>query len=108
MGVNVRWLLGNLDTLAGRKATWRVLLGLLKEDGVHVYEGVTQGTIAVPQGEGGFGFDPIFLPEGETETLAVAKPDRVSARAKAVTAFATGSELGVYPPITNWEGKWQH
>jgi inosine/xanthosine triphosphate pyrophosphatase family protein len=108
VGVNVRWLLENLASLAGRGATWRVMLGVLREDGVHVFMGEIKGTITLPRGEGGFGFDPIFLPEGEEFTLAQVKPDRVSARAKAVEAFKCSRSIGVFPPIENWQGKWQH
>jgi XTP/dITP diphosphohydrolase len=38
---------------------------------VHVFRGVVRGEISrEPHGEGGFGFDPIFVPEGETRTFA--------------------------------------
>lgn len=38
---------------------------------VHVFRGVVEGKIShEPRGEGGFGFDPIFVPDGETRTYA--------------------------------------
>ncbi len=36
----------------------------------HTGEGSVQGTIVPPRGDGGFGWDPIFLPDGETLTYA--------------------------------------
>lgn len=108
VGVNVRWLLDNLNTQAGKTATWRVLLGMLRDGKVFVYEGVIEGSIVVPRGKGGFGFDPVFLPNGTDQTLSQAKPDHVSARAKAVEAFCTGNIKAVRDPITTWTGNWQH
>lgn len=105
--MNVRWLLDNLSQYEGRKATWRVLLAYQKNDLVHVYEGKTSGTIVLPRGEGGFGFDPIFLPDGSNQTLAQEKSDAINARAKAVHALLQGSPLTSLPPITNWDGEWQ-
>jgi XTP/dITP diphosphohydrolase len=54
----------------------------------HVFEGRMAGEIAKNvRGQGGFGYDPVFIPEGETQTLAElgsAAKNRVSHRAKAV------------------------
>lgn len=108
VGVNVRWLLDNLSTYSGRKAHWRVLLAYLKDGSVYVYEGKVDGTIVFPRGEGGFGFDPVFLPDGKSETLAQSKPSEVNARAKAVEALMQGKTAAILPPITKWDGNWQH
>jgi XTP/dITP diphosphohydrolase len=108
VGVNVRWLLDHLSTYAGRKAHWKVLLAYRKGADVYVYEGKVDGTIVLPQGEGGFGFDPVFLPDGESLTLAEAKPDRVNARAIAVTALLQDQPIAILPLITDWKGGWQH
>ena len=54
-------------------------------------EGVCAGSIIEsPRGEGGFGYDPVFLPTGSTETFAEMSTDeknRVSHRAKALEAL---------------------
>ena len=56
---------------------------------IEVFEGVVEGSVAVsPRGEGGFGYDPIFLlPTGRTTAeLSEADKDRVSHRGRAVAA----------------------
>jgi XTP/dITP diphosphohydrolase len=107
VGVNVRWLLGRLHQYVGRKTTWRSLLARQNAGQVYVYEGKICGTIVQPKGKGGFGFDPFFLPENSTYTLAEAKPDSVNARAKAVEALMQGITVAILPPISHWEGPWQ-
>lgn len=37
---------------------------------IHFFEGELKGRITTPKGENGFGWDPIFIPEGHEETLA--------------------------------------
>uniref|UniRef100_A0A7C5U6F2 dITP/XTP pyrophosphatase n=1 Tax=Caldiarchaeum subterraneum TaxID=311458 RepID=A0A7C5U6F2_CALS0 len=53
-----------------------------------IFSGVVKGRIATePRGEGGFGYDPVFIPAGSTKTLAemsVAEKNKWSHRAKAV------------------------
>lgn len=61
---------------------------LLRKGGDHeVFHGVCRGTVApAEKGRSGFGFDPIFIPEGATKTFAemsLAEKNRVSHRAKA-------------------------
>jgi XTP/dITP diphosphohydrolase len=66
-----------------------------------LYEGRVEGLIAPgPRGAGGFGYDPIFLPEGETRTfgeMTRAEKARLSHRARAFAAFAA-AELGAANP----------
>lgn len=107
VGVNVRWLLENLSEYEGRQALWRVLLAYQKNGLVYVYEGTISGTIVQPTGEEGFGFDPVFQPNGSKYTLAQEKNDAMNARAKAVEALFHGSPIAILPPITDWEGEWQ-
>lgn len=107
VGVNIRWLLENLSEFEGRKAVWRVLLAYQKDNLVYVYEGTVSGTIVQPRGEGGFGFDPVFLPDGSDATLAQSKPDTVNARAKVVKALLTGDPISISAPMIDWDGPWQ-
>ncbi len=107
VGVNIRWLLDHIHQYVGHTAEWRTLLAYQKDGLIYVYEGKVRGTIVQPRGEGGFGFDPFFLPDNSTCTLAQAKPDTVNARAKAVEALIQGVVLVVVPSITHWEGPWQ-
>jgi XTP/dITP diphosphohydrolase len=107
VGVNVRWLLDHLSEYAGRKAKWTVLLAFRQNDQVYIYKGTILGTIVVPRGRDGFGFDPVFLPDGSTKTLAEFKPDQFNARAKAVEAMMKEELFTKHPIIENWDGPWQ-
>jgi XTP/dITP diphosphohydrolase len=54
-----------------RKVMWRVCYGYFDGVEVKVFEGVTEGTFAPERrGENGWGFDPFFIPDGETQTFA--------------------------------------
>ena len=66
---------------------------LLYHDGEpHVFRGVVEGTISMEErGTGGFGYDPIFVPEEDTRTFAempVDDKNGVSHRGRALEAFA--------------------
>jgi XTP/dITP diphosphohydrolase len=109
-GTNIRWLLeegGQVDKMAGKKAKWIVKLAYRDGETIKVYNGVVNGKIVRPKGTKGFGFDPYFLPDGSTQTLAEAKPPEFNARWKAVKSFLT--EHGEdHAPIDDWRGPWQH
>lgn len=107
IGVNIRWLLDHLTEYAGRNAEWTVLLALRQDNQIYIYKGSISGTIVSPRGIAGFGFDPVFLPNGSTKTLAESKPDLFNARAKAVASLLQGNVLIKHPVIENWEGPWQ-
>lgn len=107
IGVNIRWLLNHLTEYAGRQAEWTVFLAVRQGDEISIYKGSVSGTIVPPRGASGFGFDPVFLPNGSTKTLAESKPDLYNARAKAVDALLKGDVWTKHPVIKNWEGPWQ-
>ncbi|WP_068468777.1 non-canonical purine NTP pyrophosphatase [Candidatus Protochlamydia phocaeensis] len=107
IGVNIRWLLDHLPRYIGRKAQWIVLLAYRQGEKVFIYKGNLSGTIVEPKGSGGFGFDPVFLPERAEETLAQSKPDAFNARAKAVEALLKGEPWVIHPCIKTWQGPWQ-
>src|SRR5262249_41904867 len=108
VGVNIRWVLDHLSEYKGRKAEWTVLLGFRQGNEIHIYKGSQTGTIILPKGDCGFGFDPVFLPDGATKTLAEFKPDTINARAKAVEAFIKGKIYTKHPLIEHWDGLWQN
>lgn len=108
IGVNIRWLLDHLSEYAGHKAKWTVLLAFRQGDEILIYKGSVLGTIVLPRGNAGFGFDPVFLPEGSTQTLAESKPDIFNARAKAVEALIKGTIYAKHPLIKDWKGSWQN
>ncbi len=65
-------LLEKLDGVANRRARFVAVTVLLLPDGeIFVTSGTLDGRIATaPRGTGGFGYDPLFVPDGETMTLA--------------------------------------
>ncbi len=74
-----------------RKAQFKTVMTYIDERGIEVFEGVLKGKIAEnPSGNYGFGYDPIFEPEGYTKTLAEIDPkekNRISHRALALQKF---------------------
>ncbi len=93
---NVARLLAELDGLgdpAGRSAAFATVIALVEPDGTStVAQGRVAGRIAsAPRGEGGFGYDPVFVPlEGDGRTFAEMTPDekhRYSHRARALQAL---------------------
>ena len=53
------------------RAHAKTVIGYADTDGdIHYFEGDTSGTIVLPQGDGGFGWDQIFKPDGFEETFA--------------------------------------
>ncbi len=85
-------LLGLLEGVTDRRARFRTVAVLALPDGrTWTAEGVLEGRIAeTPRGEGGFGYDPLFIPEGETRTLAEMSPEeknRISHRRRALEAM---------------------
>lgn len=53
------------------KVTAKTMIGYARsKDDLHFFEGVIEGRIVSPRGESGFGWDPIFLPDGHEKTFA--------------------------------------
>ena len=82
-------LLALLAGVEDRRARFRTVAVLALPDGrTWMTEGVLEGEIALaPRGSGGFGYDPLFIPLGETRTLAELAPeekDRISHRRRAL------------------------
>jgi len=64
----VLFLLGNSKN---RKARFRTVIALILEKKEYLFEGIVNGTIIKEKrGIEGFGYDPIFLPDGKTRTFA--------------------------------------
>jgi XTP/dITP diphosphohydrolase len=77
---------------AGRSARYRCVAALVFPDGRTLHaEGACEGTLEPKRrGAGGFGYDPIFVPEGWDETMAELTPeqkDRISHRGRAFRAL---------------------
>ena len=69
---NVSLLLERLSGVAApRRARFRTVIALIDEYGTHFFEGSVDGEITLERsGDHGFGYDPIFRPEGRQETFA--------------------------------------
>lgn len=69
---NVRKLLDELGTATDRSARFRTVIAYyLAGQKPRYFEGILPGTIAYfAEGEGGFGYDPVFIPQGDRRTLA--------------------------------------
>lgn len=74
---NNRKLLGSIPPGADRSARFRCAIALSSPDGsVRVVEGECRGAIAhAPRGTGGFGYDPLFVPDGHSQTFSEMPPD---------------------------------
>jgi len=74
-----------------RAAFFETVFLLRRGDEHEVFHGQCRGTIAdAERGKGGFGYDPIFIPEGETRTFAemsIKEKNAISHRARAVEAL---------------------
>jgi XTP/dITP diphosphohydrolase len=88
---NNKKLLQMLEGVAQEKRTacFRCVVAIADKQGlVEVVEGVCNGAIIeAERGGGGFGYDPLFIPDGQVKTFAELSPDvknRISHRAKAL------------------------
>lgn len=68
---NIALLLGNLKGQANRRAQFRTAITLFLDGQLHQFNGIVKGQIALaPSGTVGFGYDPVFIPEGHDQTFA--------------------------------------
>lgn len=88
---NMALLLEKLGGSTQRSARFRTVLAYVDAMETRYFEGVVEGTIAMQgRGDGGFGYDPIFIPDGEQRSFAemeAAEKNAMSHRAKAMQAF---------------------
>ena len=85
---NIQLVLTKLEGNPNRKARFKTVISLLVDGQEYFFEGQLNGTITLaPRGTGGFGYDPIFQPEGYEITLAemsMAEKNAISHRALAM------------------------
>lgn len=68
---NIDKLLQKLEPLANKKARFRTVICLILDGEEHLFEGICEGTIIHNQRGGkGFGYDPVFVPDGSDKTFA--------------------------------------
>lgn len=85
-------LQAELAGVADRSARFRTVVALADGEAVHLFEGVCPGTLlAEERGDGGFGYDALFVPDGHDRTFAemsAAEKNAVSHRGRALRAVA--------------------
>jgi XTP/dITP diphosphohydrolase len=68
---NIEMLMQNLRNVSDRSARFRTVICCMQNGQPHLFEGICNGRIAAWQnGLAGFGYDPVFIPEGASKTFA--------------------------------------
>ncbi len=85
---NITKLLHELEGKSNRKAQFRTVIALIINGEEKLFEGIVKGEIIRERrGENGFGYDPVFIPEGYNRTFAELGNEiknKISHRAKAI------------------------
>ena len=85
---NMKKLLHEMEGKENRKARFRTVIASVWNGKTYTFDGIVNGIITTTKrGENGFGYDPIFIPEGYEQTFAELGNDiknQISHRAKAV------------------------
>lgn len=77
---NMDLVLSKLGAAENRTARFRTVIALVLNGKEHLFEGVVEGRILTEKrGEGGFGYDPIFQPAGESRSFAQMTADEKNA-----------------------------
>lgn len=105
-GALVAWFLGSVGprgilkmaaSVTNRRATVTTAIGYADETGVQVFTGILNGSLTTElRGNGGFGYDPIFIPDGHDRTFAEMSSEEknaVSHRRLAVDELRKSPEL---------------
>ncbi len=85
---NMCKLLSEMDGKENRRASFRTVIALILDGKEYMFEGIVNGTITeYKRGTNGFGYDPVFMPDGYTKTFAElgdSVKNTISHRAEAV------------------------
>lgn len=88
---NMKKLLTEMAGKTNRNAQFRTAICLIEKGNKHLFEGIVKGwIIEAKRGNSGFGYDPVFIPEGYNETFAEmgnTEKNKISHRARAVAAL---------------------
>ena len=97
---NMRKLLHEMEGKENRKAQFRTAISLLLDGKEYLFEGVIKGEIIrEKRGNSGFGYDPVFMPEGYDQTFAELGSEiknKISHRALAVQNSASSFKNKIY------------
>ncbi|MFA6275658.1 MAG: RdgB/HAM1 family non-canonical purine NTP pyrophosphatase [Pedobacter sp.] len=90
---NMKFLLQKMEGLTNRNARFKTVISLIQNGKNHLFEGVIYGKLrTTPVGEKGFGYDPIFEPNGYSITFAemeMEQKNKISHRALAMQKLIT-------------------
>lgn len=90
---NMNKVLEKLSGAGNRKACFRTVIALILEGREYLFEGRVDGVITTEKrGKEGFGYDPVFLPDGYDRTFAempLDEKNKISHRALAIKKLAT-------------------
>lgn len=85
---NISFLLDQMEGVTDRSASFLTVIALVLDGELHLFEGRVEGAISSKRrGNEGFGYDPVFIPEGESRTFAemsTEEKNRISHRARAL------------------------
>lgn len=100
-GRNVRKLLGLLEGVAERRARFVCVIAVADPGGlIGTAEGEVRGQIAqAPRGSGGFGYDPVFVPDGYTQTFAELPGSVKNGMSHRGNALAAALAQGLFRPV---------
>ncbi|WP_410220278.1 RdgB/HAM1 family non-canonical purine NTP pyrophosphatase [Pedobacter sp.] len=91
--INLEFLLKKMEGIQNRKARFKTVISLMMDQQNYLFEGIIEGTLLdKPRGEKGFGYDPVFVPEGYDITFAemeMEEKNRISHRAIATKKLIT-------------------
>lgn len=89
---NIEKVLDKLAKINNRKARFRTVISLVINGGETQFEGIVDGEILKErQGNSGFGYDPVFLPDGFSQSFAemsLQDKNKISHRGRAVAKLA--------------------
>ena len=84
-------LLANLDGASDRRAQFRTVIALIIDGEERLFDGIVRGAIATERkGGAGFGYDPVFVPEGYETSFAEMGSEQknaISHRSRAASAL---------------------
>ena len=94
---NMKLVLKKLKNKKNRKARFKTVIALLINGEEHTFEGIVNGTIGFEKkGTEGFGYDPIFIPDGYKKTFAqigLKEKNKISHRKRAVKKLTEGLKI---------------
>ncbi len=92
-GANLDKLVAEMKGHTDRRAYYKAVICLIWNGETHYFDGACHGTLLdAPRGNGGFGYDPLFVPEGYEQTFAELPPEvkhSISHRGIAVRKMVT-------------------